>query len=340
MLDVKAREGDLVETSEGLIFDVKGLVHPHGRIVAFIRYYPNENGDRKRNRLVYGKVYSFPDRYILLKKRFPKYVVYDPVFDEILCEVPVSDAKKRLDPVEKLVRFRSCRILDPLQSKALQLAQLLRKTSKIPWSAIGISGSLLAGLHTASSDIDPIIYGSANCRRVYSALREMLDDPSSLFKPYSKQDLKSLFDFRSKDTVVGFEDFDRTESRKASQGKFMGTGYFVRFVKDWSEFSERYGDIQYKNSGYVRIKATIGDDSESIFTPCKYMLEKATIIDGPRIPSITEIVSFRGRFCEQAKNGETIIAQGKVERVTDLKRHQEYFRLLIGNKPSDYMVLA
>ena len=110
MLDVKAREGDLVETSEGLIFDVKGLVHPHGRIVAFIRYYPNENGDRKRNRLVYGKVYSFADRYILLKERFPKYVVYDPVFDEILCEVPVSDAKKRLDPVEKLLRFRSCRI--------------------------------------------------------------------------------------------------------------------------------------------------------------------------------------------------------------------------------------
>lgn len=58
------------------------------------------------------------------------------------------------------------------------------------------------------------------------------------------------------------------------------------------------------------------------------------------INQIEEIASFRGRFCEQARNGETVIAQGKVEQVTDRKQNREYFRLLLGNKPSDYMLLA
>jgi predicted nucleotidyltransferase len=55
---------------------------------------------------------------------------------------------------------------------------------------------------------------------------------------------------------------------------------------------------------------------------------------------IHEIVSFRGRFCEQANIGEAIEAQGKVELVTNKKSGDEYYRLILGNKPSDYMVLS
>jgi hypothetical protein len=46
------------------------------------------------------------------------------------------------------------------------------------------------------------------------------------------------------------------------------------------------------------------------------------------------------RFCEQAKTGEAIVAQGKVERVTDKRTQREHYRVLIGNKPSDYMILS
>ncbi|MEM1589439.1 MAG: hypothetical protein QW175_03350, partial [Candidatus Bathyarchaeia archaeon] len=59
---------------------------------------------------------------------------------------------------------------------------------------------------------------------------------------------------------------------------------------------------------------------------------------GPELQPIREIASFRGRFCEQARKGETVIAQGKLEHVTDNRNKCEYFRLLIGNKPTDYMV--
>jgi predicted nucleotidyltransferase len=124
------------------------------------------------------------------------------------------------------------------------------------------------------------------------------------------------------------------------QGKFLGTDYFIRFVKNWNEINECYGDVQYKNVGAAEVNATVVDDSEAIFTPCVYNVDNTHILDGPQVGHIEKIVSFRGRFCEQARVGEAVIARGKLERVIDKRRGLEYFRLLLGNKPSDFMILA
>jgi predicted nucleotidyltransferase len=197
----------------------------------------------------------------------------------------------------------------------------------------------MVGLHTRESDIDPIVYGSKNCRKVYFALRSMFDAKHELVKPYTRKDLKTLFEFRSKDTETGFEDFLRTEERKVMQGKFIGTGYFVRFVKEWSEIAENYGDVRYKNMGNARIEARVVDYSESTFTPCTYKVENVKPLEGFSIEGVTEITSFRGRFCEQARKDEIVVAAGKVERVTDQRKKHEHYRLLVGGKPSDYIIL-
>jgi predicted nucleotidyltransferase len=337
---MKAREGDLIETDDSIILDVKGLVHPRNLTIAFIRYFPDKEGERRRSKTTYRKVYSLSERYATLEKSFPQYLVYDPVFDETMCEVPDSDVKRHFKPAKRLREMRSSKYLDLLESKALRLAELLKERANVVWSAIGVSGSILVQLHGAHSDIDTLAYGSENCRKVHFALQDFLGERNGPFKCYDRRDLKSLFDFRSKDTMVDFESFVRTESRKVIQGKFLGTDYFVRFVKSWNEIDERYGDIQYKNVGVVEIKATVADDSEAIFTPCTYEVKGTQILDGPRVGKIEQIVSFRGRFCEQAKVGETIIARGKTERVIDNKHGREFFRLLLGNQPSDFMILA
>jgi uncharacterized protein len=137
---------------------------------------------------------------------------------------------------------------------------------------------------------------------------------------------------------MSFEDFVLVESRKAFQGKFMGTDYFIRFVKDWNEINEQYGNVRFKNSGYAKITAKIADDTDSLFTPCTYKLTDIAVVEGPDLSPITEISSFRGRFCEQAIEGENIEAQGKVEKVTDKKSGNEHYRLIIGSRPADYMV--
>jgi predicted nucleotidyltransferase len=316
---------------------VKGLIHPPNSIIAFPRYFPDEKGERRRKGMSFSKVYSLAERYALLKTKYPQYLVLDPVFDETLCKVPLAKIKKHHDPVKGLEKLRHSKHLDPLQNKAVQAMQLLKREAAIPWDKMGISGSILISLHTSKSDIDPIVYGLENCRKTYSALKTLLKDEDSPFKVYSREELKTLFDFRSKDNAGTFEDFVRTESRKAMQGKFMGTDYFMRFVKDWNEIDEEYGDFQYRNMGNATIRATIINDSEAILTPCKYRVENVTIIEGSNQP--TEILSFRGRFCEQARKNEAVAAQGKLECVTDRQRKNTYYRLLIGNKPSDYMII-
>lgn len=338
-MKLKAREGDIVETIENAFFDVKGLVHPPERIVAFIRFFSDSNGDRKKDGIRYRKVYSLSDRYALLKKDFPRYLVYDPVFNEHLCEVPVKAVKYHYQPTHRLRDLRYDGGLDEVERTALRFVELMKENANVSWSKLGISGSIMVRLHTPTSDIDPVVYGSETCYKVYSALRQMIEDRKSLVKPYNPKELKGLFDFRSKDTVTSFEDFVRTDSRKVLQGKFMDRDYFVRFVKDWNEVKEQYGAVLYKPVGYAKIKAKVVDDSEAIFTPCCYKIGNVEVLEGSHVEPIEEIVSFRGRFCEHAKSGEIVIAQGKVERL-QRQGAREHFRLLLGNKVSDHMILA
>ena len=96
----------------------------------------------------------------------------------------------------------------------------------------------------------------------------------------------------------------------------------------------------FKNSGYTKITSKILDNTDSLFTPCTYKLKDVRVVEGPNLTPIKEIVSFRGRFCKQANNNEKIEAQGKIEQVTNKKSGGEYYRLILGNKPSDYMVLS
>jgi predicted nucleotidyltransferase len=334
-----AREGDLIKTKSNVVFDVKGLVHPPNKVIAFPRFIPSPQGTRQGKDALYGKVYSLGDRFKYLQENHPDLIVFDPVFGEKICEVPIEQIAEHYQPTEKLAELRKTKNLSNLENKALQLATTLKEKAGIPWSAIGISGSIMAGLTAEKSDIDPLVYGVENSRKAYTALQKLLKTADSGFKPYSKGELQTLFDFRSKDTKMSFEDFLLVESRKAFQGMFMRTDYFIRFVKDWSETTEQYGDVCYRNSGYAKITANIADSSDSLFTPCTYKLKDVAVAEGPKLAPITEIVSFRGRFCEQATDSEAIEAQGKVELVKDKRNSSEHYRLILGNNPSDYMVL-
>ncbi len=332
------REGDLVEDVNGIIFDVKGLVHPPDLVVAFPRFIPDIEGDRKRGTTKYRKIYALSARYELLEKRFPHYLVRDKVFGERLCEVPFSNVRCHYRPNERLQELRHSKQLDLLEHDALNFLSLLKESANVPWSALGISGSIMTRLHTPTSDIDPVVYGMENCRKIHSALRVLLEK-NGFARRYSEKEFRDLFDFRSKDTRVSFEDFVRTEQRKVLQGKCREHDYFIRCVKDWDEVNEQYGDLHYTNASYVKIKAAVVDSSEAIFTPCTYKIENIHVLEGNIVEPISEIVSFRGRFCEQAEKGEVVVAQGKLERMRS-KEGEEHFRLLLGNLPSDFMILA
>ncbi len=232
------------------------------------------------------------------------------------------------DPLEK----------DPLVRDTLAFAQLLQAEAKVDLSCVGVSGSLLIGLHTPDSDLDMTVHGERNCRRVHLALSRLLssgDHPE--LKPFDQDGLDKLYQERVPDTRMDYEDFLATEKKKVFQGIFRGRTFFIRFLKDVSEVGERYGDYSYTPLGKAGIRAQVVDASESIFTPCRYQLADVHFDQRSPLEPLSEIVSFRGRFCEQAQAGDLISAFGTLEQV-QTRDGRTWYRLLLGNHPEDIML--
>lgn len=331
---LRVREGDFVESKEGWIFDVKGLVHPPDGVIAFVRYVPDEQGDRARRGVKYRKIYDLSERYDFLRKHRPQYLRYDKVFDAWLNEVPVDDVTHHYKPQQKMRHLLGNTHLDTVETQTLDFVKLLHAGAHTSLKHFGVSGSVLVGLHSPLSDIDLIVYGRENSVAVRDVLKKLFQEEEAV-TAYGREELRSRYNERQRSTPVSFNDYIFHESRKTFQGFFGGREFFIRYVKEWGEVTERYGDTVYRNAGYVTVKGRVVDASEGLFTPCTYTLADVKVMAG-ETALVTEISSFRGRFCEQAARGEWIVARGKLERVTTQK--QTHYRLLLGGSPSDYMV--
>jgi len=331
-------EGYYLESTDGLLFAVKGLVHPPGAVVAYLRYVPDPDGDREREGVRYRRLYGFAEQEEVLRKRCPACLFDDPVFGETLQGVPRGRIRRVYDPCRRLAELRGRRDRDELEERAVEFAALLAEGAGVPEECIGISGSMLVGLHTPRSDIDLVVYGSENCRAVHRALQKLLGAGEGGLRGLNEEELRGLHALRSWDTPMGFEDFARLEGRKVIQGKFQEREYFIRFVRAPAEVGESYGDRRYTSLGRAEIEATVVDAGEAIFTPCAYKIEDVRFVGAQRVaPPPVEIASFRGRFCEQAEEGERVRARGKLERVVT-KEGKVHHRLLLGQR-GDFMVV-
>jgi hypothetical protein len=334
MFKTRAREGDLVQTSDGLFFDVKGLLHPPDRIVAYLRYYPDNRGSRLRDRVRYVKVYDLPKRRLLLEKRWPRYLYYDEIQGRELQGVPKDNVLNLHRPEQRLVTLLHAKRRDRLEASAVRLIELLSQESGFPLTRFGISGSLLVGLHRRDSDIDVVAYGAEVAERVRRGLLVLLER-NKYFHRYNVRDLRRLHARRSLQQAITLKNFELQESRKAFQGKFLTHDYFIRCIKNWKEVSEHYGETRYASMGECTVVAQVVDDTESLQTPCRYLIKKAQVLRGPISHKLREIVSFRGRFAEQACEGERIFARGRLEGVRS--KQSQYARLVIGEGRTDIL---
>ena len=328
----------MLETSEGLIFDVKGFLHPSDRVIAYLRYFPDAHGSRQRAGVRYHKVYDLDERTKLLEKRWPHYLHSSTVLHRQVQAVPNRRIKRQYLPQKMIAELQERRDLDQLESLALDIAQVLARDTPIPLSKIGLSGSILVGLHTSKSDIDLIIYGAESGRLCYQRLTSLVSTRSSGFSPLESSELENLYVQRVPAMNVPFAKFEEHERPKVLQGKFKGRQYFLRCVKEWSEITGKYGDKEFFPLGRIRVTATIIDDSDSILTPCKYLLSNTKIVNSEHEDTPSEIVSFRGRYCEQVHTGDRIVAEGLLERVKEANK--SVHRLIIGESTKDQLLRA
>ena len=330
---MRSREGDFVETIQGLIFDVKGLIHPPDRVISFLRYVPSPDGDRQRHGTRYRKIHDLDERWAFLREHYPDYIYFDDYFGRELQAVPKAKIRLLHDPRKKLNELLKGNCLEPIERDTVELAQILEKEAAIDVDNIGVSGSVLVGLHESSSDIDLIIYGKDSSRSIQETLERLLST-NKILRRYDVEGLKRLYRSRSMETAMGFSGFLAHERRKVLQGSFRDRDYFIRCLRDWDEVQETYGSFRCRRFGKAKIHAVVSEDSESIFTPCIYEVKDVTRLERAEyVP--TRVISYRGRFCEQVKTGEEIMALGELENVvTDEK---EYSQLVVGESPRDFI---
>lgn len=328
-----------MEAAEGPIFSVKGLVHPPDRLIAYLRYMPCKSGERRRGAVAYERVYGFDRQQDLLRARFPQYICHDPAFGTELQSVPWQCACRIYDPCQGLADIRKRGAVEPLEKNALAFASVLSKAAGIPMESLGISGSLLIGLHRPQSDLDMVVYGQEEGYAVREAMRHLMDDRSGLVRRLDEGELRSLHSSHLADTPLSFSDFAAIQSRKVNEGYFAETPYFIRFVKLRREIEEQYGNPVFKSLRTATIEFQVNDARDAVFTPCRYGIDKVVFIDhGPEV-DLRETVSFRGRFSDQVRPGEQARARGIMERVT-IADGSVHYRLMVGGQIGDFLVVV
>jgi hypothetical protein len=224
---------------------------------------------------------------------------------------------------------------DLFQRRTVAFIKKIMQLAHVPQSVLGVSGSILVNLYSSNSDIDLIVYGTRAAHVVRTALTEHFEDDDELTR-YPCSVLKQRFVERQRNAGISFQEYAFHESRKSFQGYYREQDFFIRYVQNWDDINVKYGDYVYTNKGIVKLRGVITDDTEGIFTPCMYNVSEVEVLQGLQVHQISEISSFRGRFCDQAVKGEQIEARGKLEKVVG--QDKTYYRLLLGNTLQDYMI--
>lgn len=340
----EAIEGDYIETTENkLFFDVKGLLHPNDHIISFLRFFPHPDGERKKKGKNYKKIYNLSDRYDFLKKNFPKYLFYSDELGLEVQGVKKEEIKKVYTPRTFFKNLLNKNVLSLSEKYSKLLCDLFITEGDISENSIGITGSIMVGLNTEDSDIDLIIYGTTSGIKFQEKIQNIFKKENNCRK-YTLDEYKSHYNWRVGGSDISFEDFLRSEQRKQHQGKFKDRDFFIRYIKSPSDWKGNFYDYKYENIGRIKLKAEIIDSENAIFTPCSYKIVPLKILESNfktikfNKGDITEISSFRGRFCEQAKIGETVLVEGKLEKEIFQDKIENY-RILLTDQTKDKLLI-
>ncbi len=322
---MRARPRDFIHTTDDLFFATTTYLHPEDRIISFLRYIPDKDGDRSLNSTRYSKVNS-KQAYKFLEDNFPEYLFNCDITSVQMMGVPLEKVEKIMQPINRLKEIMESQYNDKLLEKVVKLADTFHEHTGISYNKMGISGSILPGLYDPNiSDIDFVIYGLKNHRVAMESFAEIKKE-NGILKGIEGEYWKRLYEKRIKDLSLTYEEFRWYENRKHNRGMLDGTLFDVLQTRDWDEIRGSYGTIRYEPMGCIEIDCTVKNSLAAFDNPAVYKVDDVRIIKGPEVP-ITEVASYTHTYAGQGKEGERITARGKLEKV--IGKNVSY-RLIVG----------
>ncbi|EKQ52579.1 MAG: hypothetical protein B655_1746 [Methanobacterium sp. Maddingley MBC34] len=323
---MRARVRDFIYTKDDLFLATTTYLHPHDRIQSFLRYIPDPKGERSLNDSRYTKVDS-QQAYDFLNEHYPDYLFDCGVTQVKMMGAPIKRVEKILSPVDRLEEIMKQPSPNELLSKVIKVADIFREEADINQSHLGISGSILPNLYDPLvSDIDFVVYGLKNHQKAMETFESMKNDAKSPLKSIKDGYWAKLYAKRIKDSTLSYDEFRWYEDRKNNRGVVDGTLFDILATREWDEITGTFGDETYQPCGTIEIEATVSDALAAFDNPAVYQVEDVKILDGPDV-YLKEVASYTHTYSGQAREGERIVARGKLEKVIGKKT---YYRLIVG----------
>jgi len=318
-LNRKPKDRDFLRTQEGMFFCVTGYLHPPDSYTAYLKYSPVEEGKwhdgttAYRRELPYYHVSRVGETIDYLAERYPRYVDWCPVRGFRFSLVPRDGVVRYYRPQERLSAILRGPD-DRLEEQVRGLANELAAQANLEPGALGVTGSILIGIHNPDfSDIDLTVYGQENVRAVRHVLRRKA---SPNIEGLGAETLARWAYRVAERFPLSHEDADYLASRRWNYGRYQGRYFSIHPTRTDVEIQETYGDHIYRSQGAARIKAVVSDASEAAFMPAIYRVESIEVLEGdPRASRVREIVSYEGLYRDVVGAGRLVEARGKLETV-------------------------
>jgi len=325
MEEWKPRDGDAIISKDNFIFYVFGYEHPPSRVLAFLKYIPSEHTDLfpirylKKKWNFRGKILRRPEKLYTaknyqilmnsLKKNFGHYVYFCPYRMKEVISVPFNYVKEVYVPKDCLQKLALSSKRDDLQKLALELISLISAEAKVDFEDFGIHGSIALNMHSASSDIDFVVYGSKNFRRVEKAMEKLAEDGE-----------------------INYVFTTRLDRIRKYRGRFKGTIFVYNAVRKLGEIKTKYGENRYEPVKPVKFRCEVLEDEEAVFRPAIYKigdylpLNNESQVEKPP----EQIISMIGAYRNIARKGQKIEVSGMLERVENIESGKTYYQVVVG----------
>lgn len=325
----KPKDRDFLRTREGMFFCVTGYLHPPDRYTAYLKYSPDPSGRWRggatsyRREIPYYHVRSVAETIRYLEERYPHYVSYCPVRGFHFSMVPQEYVASYYEP-----RFRLREILahprDRLEEIARSLAVVIGECAGVRLDNLGVTGSILIGLHDPRlSDVNLLVYGLRNARKVRSVLRAGVcagidGVGEGLFERWVHE-MTEWFPLTREEARYNV-------SQRWHYGFYRKRFFGIHPTRSDEEITEQYGKHIYRSRGSAKIVANVVGAREALFQPAIYRVEDVRVLEGAaEAIGVDEVVSYEGRFRDIVGPGREIEARGKLESLDGAPR-----RLVIG----------
>lgn len=326
-------DGDTFVTKEGFIFNTFGYEHPEGRVFAFLKYIPAEfkalfNVDMltrtwmyRENKLFRAeKLYTAQNYQTFIeafRKNFPDYIYFCPFRNKELISVPLSRIETVYVPRQCLKVLQKVRKPDELETTALELINLVSKQSDVGLTDFGVHGSIALNMHAPESDMDFVVYGSANFRAVEQAIVELVNTGK-----------------------MSYTAGNRIEAARRFAGRYKGKIWMYNATRQPEEVQNEYGMFRYTPLTPLRFQCNVADDRETMFRPATYKirnfkpLDVASELPLDKVPD--RVVSNIGCYRNVARQGSEIKVAGKLERVEPVREDgRTFYQVVVGTATSE-----